>query len=632
MPGFIENFHFIRPIYFLLTIAIAIVIVAYAFQIIGASSWSKHINKRYAPYLLTSGKRSSRRLSLTVLSIILLLSVFSLAGPAWIKIPVPLKVDNAPLVIVWDLSPSMLAEDLKPSRTTRARLKIADFLQTRKEGQTALVVYAGDAHVVTPLTDDIRTIENLLNGLDPKVMPIAGSNIEMAMELANNLLEEVNVTKGSIVVLTDGIDESARNELIMQQNSLGHKLTFWAFGTAEGAPIRQASGGFIRKSNGDIYIAQLDESQLSSIASSLGAFFVPMSSDDLDIRSINSFSKSSSLDELKDTDQTMDFWHEHGPLLLLPLILLFPMLFRRGWLVTIVLGVTLQPTDSVYAVDIPDALKSKDQKGYSLFIDGEHQEALSLFTDPSWQAAAAYKAGDYELAESLYSKGRDSQSLFNLGNSLAKQQRYEDALAAYESALKLDNTHKSALKNKEIIERLLDQESKDQESKDQESKDQESKDQESKDQESKDQESKDQESKDQESKDQESKDQESKDQESKDQESKDQESEEDKQSQEQKNNPITDEDREKLDEFYNKPKPKNDIQEQEQEESQMTEAQQRERDEKMQEQVQLSHQLNRVPDNPGELLRRKFESKSLERQRQMSRSRNTLSPDQQDRL
>ena len=83
----------------------------------------------------------------------------------------------------------MWATDTQPSRIRRARQKVMDILDARKEGVTGMVVFAGDAHVVTPLTDDTRTIENLLSALAPDIMPLQGSNATEAIALAAGLLK-----------------------------------------------------------------------------------------------------------------------------------------------------------------------------------------------------------------------------------------------------------------------------------------------------------------------------------------------------------------------------------------------------------------------------------------------------------
>ena len=111
------------------------------------------------PYLLQEKAVNQSRWPLTTGAIAALLVIIALAGPTWQRVPSPVFRNESALVIALDLSRSMDAEDIKPSRLIRARYKIADILKQRKDGQTALLVYAGDAFTVTPLTDDTETID-----------------------------------------------------------------------------------------------------------------------------------------------------------------------------------------------------------------------------------------------------------------------------------------------------------------------------------------------------------------------------------------------------------------------------------------------------------------------------------------
>ena len=122
---------------------------------------------------------------------ILLLALIAVAaaGPSLNRVELPVIKRADALVIVLDLSASMLAADVQPSRIQRSRQKILDLLETRDEGVTGLVVFAGDAHVVTPLTDDTRTIANLMPALSPSIMPLPGANATSGINMASELLE-----------------------------------------------------------------------------------------------------------------------------------------------------------------------------------------------------------------------------------------------------------------------------------------------------------------------------------------------------------------------------------------------------------------------------------------------------------
>ena len=116
------------------------------------------------------------------------LAIVALSGPVWEGESPVVRLNQSAVVVVLDLSHNMLANDLSPTRLERARLKIRDLLQIRSDSQIALVAYAGSAHRVTPLSSDQSTLINLLNGLSPDIMPVSGSNLGSALELAEQMV------------------------------------------------------------------------------------------------------------------------------------------------------------------------------------------------------------------------------------------------------------------------------------------------------------------------------------------------------------------------------------------------------------------------------------------------------------
>ena len=148
------------------------------------------------------------------------------SGPALERAELPVFEKSDALVIVLDLSRSMWATDTQPSRIRRARQKVMDVLDARTEGVTGMVVFAGDAHVVTPLTDDTRTIENLLSALAPDIMPLQGSNATEAIELAAGLLETSGLTNGSVLLITDGLPKFETSRVEGLLGSVGACLLY----------------------------------------------------------------------------------------------------------------------------------------------------------------------------------------------------------------------------------------------------------------------------------------------------------------------------------------------------------------------------------------------------------------------
>ncbi len=175
------EFHFIRPYWLLALIPAIAVLILLLRGKLNQGNWSQVCDAELLPFVLQDRVANQSRFSLFLAMFSSLLVIFALAGPTWEKIPAPVFRNQAALVIALDLSHSMDANDIKPSRLIRARYKINDILKQRKDGQTALLVYAGDAFTVTPLTDDNETIASQISALTTGIMPRQGSNALLAL-------------------------------------------------------------------------------------------------------------------------------------------------------------------------------------------------------------------------------------------------------------------------------------------------------------------------------------------------------------------------------------------------------------------------------------------------------------------
>ncbi|MCV6604697.1 MAG: VWA domain-containing protein, partial [Porticoccaceae bacterium] len=199
---FVSDFHFLRP-WWLLAFPLGVALLWLGRKRMAMGDWAKAIDPRWLPFMVESSGDSPRRLWPWVFSLIC--AATALAGPSWQQLPQPLHQQQSALVILLDLSPSMLSEDLKPNRITRARYKLRDILEQRKAGQTALIVYGGSAHVVTPLTDDNATIISQLAVLDPNLMSTPGSNTEAAVDLAKTILDNGGIQSADLLLVSDGV-------------------------------------------------------------------------------------------------------------------------------------------------------------------------------------------------------------------------------------------------------------------------------------------------------------------------------------------------------------------------------------------------------------------------------------------
>lgn len=569
-----EQFQFLRPIWLLGLIPTLICFFALWRINSVVTAWDKAIDKSLLPYLLDRSKNAAQRTPLFILLGAWTLAVFSMAGPVWEKLPQPVQKREDALVIVLDLSLSMFAPDHEPSRLDLAKRKLRDILSLREEGQTALVVYAGDAHTVTPLTDDVVTIAALVPSLSPNIMPLFGSNPMLAIDAAIKLLDDVEANRGKILLMTDGISGFDQEALITAQiQETDYELLIMGIGTEEGAPIRTNDGNLLTDDSGTIIIPKLNKNVLQSLANRVNGRYHDIQLADSDLAYLLSDLNPLDDNQLSDVEEEFDVWYETGPWLLLLVLPLAAMSFRRGWLFSISLIIgsgLLLPPQQAQAFEWRDLWKTKDQQAAEAYASDEHSIAASLFQSLGWQGAANYKSENYEAAVAAFSADPSADGNYNRGNSLALTGNYEEAIAAYDAAVTLDPNHNDAIANKEIIEQLLEQQEAE-EGENQEGDSQENESEQNSESESEEQ-----------------------DENSEQQDQESQEGNEDQQEQEQQNQPPEEQESSESNSEQNTPSDTS--------------------NEEFEEQQALEQWLRRIEDDPGELLRRKFRYQYRQRQ------------------
>ena len=458
IPNF-QEFHFLRPLWLLGLIPCVVFLLALWRINTSVTAWDKAIDKSLLPFLLDSSKSAAQKSPLALLGVAWILSIIALAGPVWSKLPQPVQKREDALVIVMDLSLSMFAPDHVPNRLDLAKRKLRDILDLREEGQTALVVYAGDAHTVTPLTDDTVTIAALVPSLSPNIMPLFGSNPGSALEIAITLLDDVEATRGRILLMTDGIAGFSEEQTLAEQIAdTGYELLVMGIGTEEGAPIRTSDGGFLTDVNGEVVVPQLNRNVLQSLANRSGGRYHDIQLSDADVNFL--LAESPFFDEnLSEVEEEFDIWYEAGPWLLLLVVPIAALSFRRGWLFSVMLlftvTATLTPSRQAYAWDWRDLWQTRDQQGAAAMEAENYQDAASLFETSNWQGTAMYRSENYEAAVAAFSSDDSPDGHYNRGNALALAGNYPEAIAAYDLAIELQPDHEDAIYNKEIIEQLL---------------------------------------------------------------------------------------------------------------------------------------------------------------------------------
>ncbi len=452
----INEFHFLRPLW-LMAIPIYCWLIFKSYnKLLSNGNWENLIDSNLLNFLSTQPKYYKNKFIPWILSIIISLFLIALSGPVWEKKTQPIFKKSQARVIVLDLSYSMLATDIKPTRIDRVRFKLVDLLKKFSEGETGLICYAGDSFIISPLTHDPATIISLLHGLSPDIMPVPGSNPEKAIEHASELLARSMNNNGHIIWITDGIEE----ESISKINKLigSNKLSIYVVGTESGAPIALKSGGFLKDDNGAIVIPKINIELIKRLADISDGTLSFLSLNDKDIEEIIS-SESTALEYVKDKQQrTYDKWEEEGPWLLLLALPLSAFLFRRGLFFSIsifILTTMSMKTKTVMAFEWDDLWLRDDQKAEKIFNEGKMNEAFEMFNNKEWKGTAAYRSGDYESAIKNFSQIDIPRANFNLANSLAKSGQLKESLDVYKKLLKKYPEHADANFNKELIEKLM---------------------------------------------------------------------------------------------------------------------------------------------------------------------------------
>ncbi len=451
----LADFHFLRPFWLLLVLLLPLMYLAFRQFRLGDSGWARLIPARLLSPVIrhdgTSGRTHKSPMVPAAIALVVLAT--GLAGPAWREAPTPLKQPGDSLVIALDLSLSMLATDVEPDRLTRAKRKIRDILAVRQGSLTGLLVYAGDAHVVTPLTDDARTIKGMLDVLDPVIMPATGNRADLAVARAADLLKQGAPGNGRILVITDKISERYWPDIRDTLSGAGYALNTLVVGTEEGGPIPLARRGFIRE-DGDIVISRATPDALSELARSTGGQSHELTLNSSDIESLELSPKDSGDWQETKAGLTVSRWQDDGYWLLwlaAPLILLG---WRRGALTALALVLLPALPQPAAAMTWADLWQRQDQRANEL-IQNDPKQAAARLDDPEWKGSALYRSGQFDAAAQVFSRAEGPRASYNRGNALARAGKLEEALSAYDKALAANPEMEDARHNRKIVEELL---------------------------------------------------------------------------------------------------------------------------------------------------------------------------------
>ena len=456
----LHDFHFLRPAWLLLLFALPLLWRVLKSAAGDAQAWRGAVDAHLLEHLLVRNADAAPARGPVWLALgVLVIASLALAGPAWERLPQPLYKNQAARVIALELSATMAAQDVKPSRFERARYKIADILKRSGDAQVALIAYAGDAFVVAPLTDDANTVASLVDSLDPSVMPAPGNDTGRAIDLGVKLIHQAGLREGEIVLLADGVGDGA-DAAAARARSAGMHVSVLGIGSAQGAPIALGDGGFLKDRTGNIVLPKLDGPALAALAQAGGGRYAEYRNDAGDLDALLGVLASGS-EAAKDAAgievQSARFL-DRGPWLLLALLPLAALGFRRGWLMLLPLVLLVQ-SQRAEANVWTDLWQRADQQAQTQLDAGNAKEAQALAKNPELRGSAAYRAGDFVAATTDFAAAaaqKDSADVsYNRGNALAKQGKLPEAIAAYDEALKHAPDMDDAKANKKAVEDFL---------------------------------------------------------------------------------------------------------------------------------------------------------------------------------
>jgi len=318
----VAQLHFIRPLW-LLTIPLIFALWWMSRQTLTRPPpWTKALAPHLADALILNKQKVKRIVAVDVTAVIMLITCLCASGPSWNRVPNPFFSETAPLAIALNVNQTMLTNDIQPTRLARAKIKIQDLLAIRSGARTALVAYAGSAHMVLPLTEDPDLLKPFLNGLTPGIMPVKGNDASLALNLAHDILT-TDETPGSILFVTDDISETVLPAFAQyQQRDGGYSMVALIVGTEKGGNLQLEDGRLIGGPG-------IDKRRINQWQRSTGIRIVDFDTGEGDLRQISRI-VASNLQASKDQDERSE-WLDQGWWLLWPVLLLMLISFRRGW-------------------------------------------------------------------------------------------------------------------------------------------------------------------------------------------------------------------------------------------------------------------------------------------------------------
>lgn len=432
-----KDFHFVRPQFLWLFIPVTLIFILGWINMRQDVKWKKAIAPHLRPFVIKKGGEHTRLWMNFVLGIAFSFGVLAISGPTWKKVELPGQQLETPMVLLLDLSQSMMAQDIQPNRLERAKFKIKDLLDYDPGARVALIGFAGTAHTIVPLTKDYEIIRSHLDGLKPSIMPVSGSNLNAALMVVDTLLK-VTTAPGTILILSDDFTE-ADFSLIQQftANSY-HKISILPINTEVGSNVPAFNGkGLMKDTAGNPVFSALNATVLSQMQSLKNVNVHALTLDNSDVELISKTVRAN-LEFTEKSKEKEDEWRDTRILFLLPMALLLLLWFRKGWVLYALFPLMLascQP-GTRYA----DLWFTRDYQAQKLENKKNYAEAAQLFEDPMRKGVAYFKAGNFDEAIRAFNEDTSAMGSYNLGLAYLQKGDSISAKLAFGIAVEKDST------------------------------------------------------------------------------------------------------------------------------------------------------------------------------------------------
>lgn len=444
----IEPLYFIRPLWLWAILPLSLILWwVYRSLDKNKGAWSNVIEAPLLKALSIGNIIKQSKTPFWLFSFSSLILIIALSGPSFFKYPHQTFKIKQTLFVVLDLSPSMNATDVKPSRVKRSIFAIKSLLKKEFPDEVSLVVFSHEPYLISPPTADKKTILSLIDGINTEILPNKGSNLEMTFAYIQKLINGRPKGKNNILLLTD-IEKISKNTLplVKKFKNNGTQISVIAIATEQGAPIPTETG--LLKHNGSVVISKLNEKLLRSISRNSGGLYqnlydTPNAIDNFLLFKQQIFKKLLE----KQKNKQVIVWVDLGiwlSLLLIPFALLT---FRRGYLLTLPLLLMFQNQPEAYSL-----FKTDNQLGQQHFVNEDYQKAALNFKNPDWKASSLYKAKLYDEALDAFAKLGQT---YNEANALAKLGHFKKSIKKYQRIKKNNPNYKNVLENIKLLKKLL---------------------------------------------------------------------------------------------------------------------------------------------------------------------------------